>query len=237
LDAIQLIKKDHATVERLFKRFERADDREKHAEMKRIVRKVVKELSVHAAIEEQALYPALRRAEEGAEDEVLEALEEHHLVKLTLLEIDKMSPKDERYGAKMSVLIENVRHHVDEEEHEVLPRLRRALSREELRDLGSTLAVLKRAAPTRPHPGAPDTPPGNYLAGAMASVYDRSRDAVRTLADRGAARRGDAVKRGRSAASDVARGARKQVRGAVARARGTMRRVRAQGSEHQPTMH
>ena len=122
MDAIQLIKKDHATVERLFKQFERAEAAQKTAQMRTVVRKIVKELSVHAAIEEQALYPALRRAEEQAEDEVLEALEEHHLVKLTLLELDKMDPEEERYAAKVTVLMENVRHHVEEEESELLPR-------------------------------------------------------------------------------------------------------------------
>ena len=63
MDAIQLIKKDHAAVERLFKQFERAEARDQHAQMRSIVRKLVKELSVHATIEEQALYPALQRLE------------------------------------------------------------------------------------------------------------------------------------------------------------------------------
>ncbi len=139
-------------------------------------------------IEEQALYPTLRRAEESAEDEVLESLEEHHLVKLTLAELDAMSPDDERYPAKVTVLMENVRHHVEEEEQELLPRLRKALSPADLRDLGRSLVALKRVAPTRPHPSSPDTPPGNLLAGPVASVYDRGRDVVRGLAERGARR-------------------------------------------------
>lgn len=184
MDAIQLVKKDHRTVEQLFKRFERAEKAEKNAEMRRIVREVTRELSIHAGIEEQLLYPALRRAGEDNEDEVLEALEEHHLVKLTLAELEKMGPEDERYCAKMSVLMENVRHHVEEEEHELLPRLQKALPPKARKDLGAMMEKAKKAAPTRPHPGQPDTPPGNLLAGAVAGLFDRGRDAIRGMASR-----------------------------------------------------
>lgn len=233
MDAIQLIKKDHAAVERLFVRFERASRAERSSEMKRLVRSLVKELSVHAAIEEQALYPALRRAGEDVEDAVLEALEEHHLVKLTLLELDAMSPKAERYPAKVSVLIENVRHHVQEEERALLPRLRRAMDAKARRDLGELMNALKRAAPTRPHPGAPDTPPGNLVMGTMAAIYDRSRDAVRGLAERGRRREREAVRRGKGSARRTAEGARRRVRAATSRTRAAARAF----TEEQPTVH
>jgi hemerythrin superfamily protein len=186
VDAIQLVKQDHRTVEGLFKGFERAAKAEKQAEMRRLVRDITKELSIHAVVEEAILYPSLRRAEESAEDEVLEALEEHHLVKLTLAELEGMTPEDERYEAKVSVLIENVRHHVKEEEQELLPRLRKVFAPKDLRELGDLMAQAKRAAPTRPHPSAPDTPPGNLVAGALASVLDRSRDLLRDTAEKGA---------------------------------------------------
>ncbi len=240
MDAIRLIKKDHATVQRLFKRFERAEDRDDDRELRRVAREIVKELSVHAAIEEQALYPALRRAEqedEEVQDEVLEALEEHHLAKLTLLELEKMTPKDERFCAKVNVLMESVRHHIEEEEHELLPRLRAALSPSDLRDLGRDLAALKRAAPTRPHPASPDTPPGNFLAGPMAAIYDRSRDAVRDMAERGSGRRGELMRRGKGAAREMADGARKRVRKAATRTRTVTSGSRRYAPEHRPTIH
>lgn len=207
MDAIQLLKRDHRAVEQLFKQFERAGKAGKTADMKRVVQKAVKELSIHAAIEEQIVYPALRHAEEALEDEVLEALEEHHLVKLTLLELDGMSPEDERYRAKMTVLIESVRHHVEEEEEELLPRLRKAFAPRDLTELGSLLEQAKKAAPTRPHPGAPDTPPGNLLAGALSALLDRGRDAWREAADRG----------------------RKEARGRVRQVRGQARKALASG--------
>ncbi len=121
-------------------------------------------MSVHASIEEEIFYPAARRFIADAADDVLEALEEHHLVKLTLAELETMDPGHERYGAKVTVLIENVRHHVDEEEGELFPTIRKALDTAQLRKIGDELVAAKRTAPTRPHPEAPDTPPGNIVA-------------------------------------------------------------------------
>jgi len=214
VDAIQLVKKDHRTVEGLFKGFERAARAEKAAEMRRLVREMTRELSVHAVIEEAILYPSLRRAEESAEDEVLEALEEHHLVKLTLAELEGMTPGDERYEAKVSVLMENVRHHVKEEEQELLPRLRKAFSAKDLRGLGDLMAQAKRAAPTRPHPSAPDTPPGNLVAGALSAILDRGRDMLRDAAEKG-------TRAMRSRARAAAKRARKRGGKAAERTRAT----------------
>ena len=221
MDAIQLIKKDHAAVERLFKQFERAERGGKAAEQRRVVRELTRELSIHAVVEEQLVYPALRRA--GEEDEVLEALEEHHLVKLTLAELEGMTARDERYRAKVAVLTENVRHHVKEEERELLPRLEKSMSAPDLKRLGAAIETLKKVAPTRPHPAAPDTPPGNFVAGAMSSIVDRSKDALRDLADRGEARARGASRRGRGAVKKVAGNARKTARGAAGRVRAAAR--------------
>lgn len=185
MDAIQIVKRDHRAVEKLFKQLERAERAGRTAELGRVVERLVRELSVHATIEEQILYPALRRADPALDAEVLEALEEHHLQKLTLLELDGMRPEEERYGAKARVLMQGVRHHVAEEERDLLPRLRKAFAPRELRELGTLLEEARKGAPTRPHPGAPDTPPGNLLAGAVAALLDRGRDALRQAAGRG----------------------------------------------------
>ncbi len=191
MNAIQLIQSDHAAVEQLFRRFERS--RGAGGELRRIVRALVKELSIHAAIEEQLLYPALRRRRDGSPPEVLEALEEHHLVKLTLRELEGMRPSDARYRAKVAVLAENVRQHVREEERNLLPQLRRRMDPEELRALGNAMALLKKTAPTRPHPASPDEPPANLLAGVAASAYDRGREAVARGFERALARGRDVV--------------------------------------------
>lgn len=179
MDAITLLVKDHDTVEKLFEKFEKTGPRAIKTR-RDLADRIVSELSVHAVIEEQVLYPAIRESLPEVEDDVLEALEEHHVAKWVLSEIDGMSPEHERFGAKVTVLIENVRHHVEEEEEELFPKVRKALSDDQLEQIGQALAEAKKIAPTRPHPKAPDTPPGNIAAGTGAALLDKARDAGRT---------------------------------------------------------
>ncbi len=111
MDAITLLKSDHKAVEQLFRRFEKAGERAT-ASKRQIVDRIVRELSIHAAIEEQAFYPVLREVLPEVEDEIFEGLEEHHVVKWTLSELDGMDPQAERFDAKVTVLMESVRRHV-----------------------------------------------------------------------------------------------------------------------------
>src|SRR5205814_9055392 len=126
---------------------------------RKIVQKLVEELAKHSAIEEQIFYPAARDLIDD-EEVVLESLEEHHIVKWTLSELDGMDPADERFDAKVTVLKELVLHHAKEEAREMFPQVRRALTPADLRDIGEQLVKAKEVAPTRPHPRAPDEPPG-----------------------------------------------------------------------------
>jgi hemerythrin superfamily protein len=174
-DAVGVLKKDHQAVEQLFRRFERTRSA---PERKRLAERIVRELSIHAAIEEQLVYPSIRQRANGHGARVLVALEEHHLAKLALAEIERLGAEDERLEPKVRVLIESVRHHVQEEERELLPAMKRSLSPEELQSLGESLVRAKAAAPTRPHPAAPDEPPANALTNVGAAAYDRSRDAI-----------------------------------------------------------
>lgn len=182
MDAITLLKDDHKTVEKLFKRFEKAGDGA-YKEKATVADKIREELSRHAAIEEQLFYPVIRATVDDVEDLTLESLEEHHIVKWVLSELDDMDPKDERFTAKMTVLIENVRHHVEEEEEDDLfPKVREALGRKDLGELGDAMERARRVAPTHPHPRSPDTPPGNIAVGAAAAVADRLGDGVKDAA-------------------------------------------------------
>jgi hemerythrin superfamily protein len=200
-DAISFLKREHGSIERLFRRFERARGT---AERKRLARRMVHDLSVHAAIEEQLVYPALRRGQDGQDSQVLLALEEHHFAKLALAEIQRLDAADERFGPKVHVLIENVRRHVVEEERDLLPAMKRTLTPEELRSLAEALGRAKESAPTRPHPAAPDEPPANALANVGAAAYDRSRDAlgrgIARVLDRGRGVVEEALRRGEAAA-------------------------------------
>jgi hemerythrin superfamily protein len=185
MNALTLLKQDHGNVETLFERFERSDD---PAEKRQIVDNVIRQLSVHAAVEEQLFYPAVRAATAEATPTVLESLEEHHIVKWTLSELERMAPTDERFDAKVTVLIESVRHHVREEEDELFPRVRDALTVQQLEELGEALQSARQAAPVRPHPRTPDTPPLNVILGVPAAIVDRAlrtgRQAVERLVRR-----------------------------------------------------
>ena len=176
MDAITLLKQDHKSVEKLFKQFEKTTA---PAKLRDLAAKIIEELSVHAAIEEMLFYPAVRERLPDTEDTVLESLEEHHVAKWLLSELEDMKPDHERFKAKMTVLIESVRHHVEEEESELFPDVRKAVGRKELGELGDAMEKAKKTAPTRPHPKAPDTPPGNLVAGTAAGVVDKARTKVK----------------------------------------------------------
>ena len=181
MNAITLLKNDHRTVEKLFVRFEKAGDKA-FVEKGELIGRIVQELSVHAAIEEQVFYPYIRLNVEGVEDDTLEALEEHHIVKWVLSELEHMDAEDERYTAKATVLIENVRHHVEEEEGGLFPRVAKALNDRQLDEMGARLDRAKENAPKRPHPRSPDTPPGNLVTGPAAALADLATETVKGLA-------------------------------------------------------
>src|SRR6478735_11417071 len=181
MDAITLLKNDHHTVEQLFKRYERAGE-QAYAEKQEVVDRIIEELSKHAAIEEQLFYPVARATVPGTDDIALESLEEHHVVKVLLAELQEMDPTHERFDAKVTVLIENVRHHVEEEEDEFFPKVREELGRKALNELGDAMVEAKATAPTHPHPRAPDTPPANAIIGNVTGVVDRISDNISGLA-------------------------------------------------------
>ncbi|MEO6307627.1 MAG: hemerythrin domain-containing protein [Nitrospiraceae bacterium] len=113
-----MLRKDHKKVKGLFEEFEQAEDARTK---QRIVETALTELEVHSKLEEELIYPAIR-AEIDDDDLMDEALEEHHVVHGLLVELKKMKPSDERYDAKFTVLAENVRHHIKEEESEMFPK-------------------------------------------------------------------------------------------------------------------
>lgn len=119
MDAVSMLKEDHRKVKELFERFEEATDT---ATKREIAQQAIKELKVHAALEEELFYPAVRE-EIDEEEKIDEAVEEHHVVKLLIAELSKMKPSDAHFDAKFTVLAENVKHHIEEEEGEVIPEV------------------------------------------------------------------------------------------------------------------
>lgn len=143
MDAIAVLKKDHQEAESLFKEFERSPKKQKRGRA-RIVKKILGELSGHADLEEQIFYPAVQEATKQ-DDPVFKAMEEHELVKKLMQELEKMEPDQERFEAKVGVLIAQVRAHVKEEERVLFPMVRRALKPPQLKDLGERLEEGKKA--------------------------------------------------------------------------------------------
>jgi hemerythrin superfamily protein len=168
-DAIVLLKNDHKEVERLFKQYEKLGD-SAYVTKRKIVDQIIEKLAKHAAIEEQHFYPAVREAADDIEDAVLEGLEEHHIVKWTLSELEDLPAEHERFHAKVTVLIESVRHHVEEEEQDMFPEVRSAMGRKALAELGDVLEQAQAAAPIHPYPELPDTPPANLALAPVAAV-------------------------------------------------------------------
>jgi hemerythrin superfamily protein len=175
MDAITLLTADHRSVERLFKEFESAGDRA-FATKEKIVSEIIRELSIHAEVEELLFYPAASKAASQTKSMVLESLEEHLGAKRLLADLEKMEPTEERFDAKVAVLIEQVRHHVREEEDVLFPKVADGLSQDRLAELGDELEKAKAVVPSRPHPHAPDTPPGNAVAGLVSAVLDKTKN-------------------------------------------------------------
>jgi hemerythrin superfamily protein len=143
-NAVTLIKADHRTVEKLFKQFEEAGD-QAYKTKQDLVTEIIKELEVHATIEEETYYPAVEaKAKKDGKELIAEAVEEHHVVKVLLGELSSMSSEDEAFDAKVTVLMENVRHHVEEEEEELLPQSEEILGQDELARLGEEMAARKK---------------------------------------------------------------------------------------------
>ena len=122
-DAIAMLKADHAKVKSLFEQFEGLSDRSKVSK-KKIADQICMELSIHAEVEEQVFYPAVREPVDD-EDLMNEAEVEHASAKELIAQIMEMDPGDDLYDAKVKVLSEQIEHHVGEEEGEMFPKVRK----------------------------------------------------------------------------------------------------------------
>ena len=148
-DAIVLLKEDHKAMRKLFRQFEQAGEDAK-ATKDRVARQIIEELTVHTYLENECMYPEVRTLLPEVEDDVLESYEEHHVADVLCMELWSMEPDDERFDAKTTVLIESVRHHMDEEEQEWFPTVREGLGRNQLQEIGAKMLELKKTAPRKP---------------------------------------------------------------------------------------
>ena len=121
-NAITMLKSDHQKVKELFDKFEESKTSESQT---KIVADAIQELKVHATIEEELFYPAVRQQIDDEDGIMPEADEEHHVAKVLIAELENMTGDEEHWKAKFMVLAENVRHHIKEEEGEMFPEARK----------------------------------------------------------------------------------------------------------------
>ena len=148
-DAIVLLKEDHKQLKKAFREFEKAgeDATERKGEL---VQRIIELLTVHTYVENEVMYPEVRRLVPDLADDIDESYEEHHVADVLVTELAPLSPDAERFDAKVTVLIENVEHHIEEEEQEWFPKVREALGRKQLAEIGERLLEAKQKAPRSP---------------------------------------------------------------------------------------
>jgi hemerythrin superfamily protein len=143
-DAIGLLKADHAAVKTLFAQEEKLSKRDGEKKVD-VFNEINAALEVHATIEEEIFYPAVKKARsEHVKDEVREGYEEHKQIKSLLGEIAGITPADESYDMKIKVLKEDVEHHVKDEEGEMFPDAKKFLGESRLVELGTKLQARKQ---------------------------------------------------------------------------------------------
>lgn len=168
-DVDRLIADDHAAVLRMIDRLESGT-----GDVAVLVDQLVAQLSLHAVAEEIVVYPAM--ADSGDEGLAVEARDEHHAIKEALATLQREKPGEGDFDQALSALIGEVREHVAEEEGVWLGRLRSAVGDDGMARMGEQFVAAKGSAPTRSHPHAPDHPPANRVAAALAGPIDRLRD-------------------------------------------------------------
>jgi hemerythrin superfamily protein len=147
LTITELLHEDHQKVKDLFFQF---TETESSDEKEQLVHQILTELFIHATVEEEIVYPAVEVEAEDAEDLIDEAETEHHVVKVLMAELSKMTAEDDHFESKVTVLCELVSHHVREEEKEMFQKLRE--SDADLEELAEQVQERKQSLIGKPLP-------------------------------------------------------------------------------------
>lgn len=140
MNAIQLLKEDHNKVSHLFGKVKGSDS---DSEKQKLFEQIKQELEVHTHIEETVFYPKLKEEEE-LKDIVLEGIEEHHQAKIFLRELSNLADDSEKFEPKLKVLMEDIEHHVQEEEGQMFPKVEKVFDQATLEELGKQLEEEKQ---------------------------------------------------------------------------------------------
>ncbi len=141
MDAFELLEQDHENVKKLLQ--EGDDTTERGVKTREeLFARIKQELLVHETLEEELLYPTLKEHDQTKEVS-LEGYEEHHFANEVIAELEETPVDDERWGAKFSVLKENIEHHIEEEEEEMFPKARKVLGKDQIAELGEKMQERK----------------------------------------------------------------------------------------------
>lgn len=173
-NVIEELTTDHREVDALFEKIEELPTAD--GKRRELADQLTLELVRHSVAEEEYLYPAVRRYVDGGDDLADEELADHAEVEHMLKELESCRPVDDRFDTLLARLKRSVASHVQDEENRLFPLLADACPRHALDELGERIRSAKKAAPTRPHPSAPDTAPANKILAPGASMVDHLRD-------------------------------------------------------------
>jgi hemerythrin superfamily protein len=174
-------KRDHVELDRLLHAIDSADGRHRQELLTRLCGLVFP----HAFAEESVLWPVVRRVLPDGEQLTVTIEREHQEINELFTQLEEAGPDDQRHRQLWRRIVELLREDVRDEEDALLPKLQSALSRNQLVALGVAWEVVRRTAPTRPHPVVARRPPGNVAAALPLTVTDRLRDGLDRVARRG----------------------------------------------------
>ena len=176
-DVIEILEHDHREVEAMFSELESlrgASTDEDRSRRKTLTDQVTIELVRHSVAEEVLVYPQVDT--KISREEADHARQEHAEAEETLQRLEKLDADDPSFDDELSTLMEEIRHHIEDEEGQMFAHMRETLDRDELLRLGAAVEQFKKVAPTRPHPDVPNEPLARAAAGPAASMFDRMRD-------------------------------------------------------------
>src|SRR2546423_2525675 len=139
MDCLELLHEEHQEVKKLFRELEKAEGQK----AARLWHEISTKLTLHEELEETHFYPLLRQ-EEKAKEIILEAYQEHHVMDVLIEEINGLRPEDEAFHPKVTVLQENTEHHIEEEEDELFPKVRKIWDLDKRKEVGATMEKMKQ---------------------------------------------------------------------------------------------
>lgn len=174
-DVVDILTTDHREMLELIDQIEKTTD---PAERRALTDAVTAEVTRHSVAEELFVYPVMERELPNGAEEVEHDKQEHKELEVVLKKLEGADAADAEFMKLIAELKDQLNHHVDDEESDQFPKLRKHVSAAALKDLGSKVEAAKTIAPTRPHPGSPNSELFHMTLGPGVGMVDRLRDAL-----------------------------------------------------------